>query len=329
MQIFMTGATGFIGSHLVRELSARGHRVRALVRPTSFVEGLDQYAELLRGDLSRKDLLAEGSAGVDVVLHLAGVLSETRSGEFERVHVRGTKNLLRATLRGAGGLQRFFYVSSMAAVGPSRDGHPVRETDPPHPVSRYGLSKLQAEQEVWTYRTRFAVTVVRPSVVYGPGDRAGLTFFRMAQRGTLWLVQGPANLFSLCHVTDLVRGIADAVESPSAENCTLQFANDARLTLGELGRQLGAVFGTEPRIRRIPNPLLGAAALGANTWMRLTGRQGLYNLDKLREIRGGTWLVANGLARSLIGWRPEISLAQGIRETAEWYCEHGWLRDGP
>ncbi len=171
----VTGATGFIGSHLVEVLVSRGWRVRCLVRrPAELPEG----AEAVHGDLAGAGL-ERAAAGVEVVFHLAGVTKARRAREYYEGNARGTAALVEA----CAGVPRFVHVSSLAAVGPSADSVPLTEDAEPAPFTHYGKSKLEAERIVRASALGERAVIVRPPVVYGPRDTDVLHFFRAAARG--------------------------------------------------------------------------------------------------------------------------------------------------
>src|SRR5262245_57011219 len=176
--LFLTGATGFIGSHVGRLFVAQGWRVRALVRRSG---PLPPGVEPVFGDLMDPAVYAEHLKGCAAVVHCAGATRARSLEEYRRVNVTGTEGLVRGVAANSPDAM-FVHISSQAAVGPSRDGAPVREADAPAPISWYGRSKLEGERIVARYH-RGPWCVVRPSVVYGAGDRSLLQIFSVVARG--------------------------------------------------------------------------------------------------------------------------------------------------
>src|SRR5437773_2743613 len=181
-RVAVTGATGFIGRHLVADLVNRGVDVRAIVRPRS-AHAAPRGAAIVQADLDAAALSA-AFAGVDAVVHLAAVVATTREHEYVTVNVGGTRAVAAAALAAGA---RLIYVSSLAAAGSAPPGAPRREEDPPQPLTPYGHSKLEGERHLAAIEG-LRYTILRPSVVYGPGDRALLPLFRFARRGLLPLV---------------------------------------------------------------------------------------------------------------------------------------------
>ncbi|MEN0110196.1 MAG: NAD-dependent epimerase/dehydratase family protein, partial [Planctomycetota bacterium] len=180
----VTGATGFIGVRLVERLVARGDRVACLVRPTSDTGGLEPLGvERAVGSLGDAESLVRavggsfGGEGAEVVLHVAGLTHAWRAEDFHRVNAEGTATLCRAAA-GASSPPTVVLLSSLAAAGPSPDGAPHTEATKPAPISHYGRSKLAGERAARRFADRLPLSIVRPPVVFGPGDRDGLLLFK-------------------------------------------------------------------------------------------------------------------------------------------------------
>ncbi len=227
-KIFVTGGTGFIGSHLVEALLRQGHSVSCLARDPANLRWLSgAMIDVKAGDCTRPDTLAHAVAQASVVIHAAGLTKAKRPADYYAVNHIGTRNLLEACARYNPGIEKFIVVSSQAAAGPSPDGNPVMDSDTPHPVSDYGRSKLLAEQEALVYKDRFPVVILRPSVVYGPRDRDMFELFRWAARGLTLEITGKERFLNFCYVDDLVQALCLAVEKP-APSGSVYFAAESR-----------------------------------------------------------------------------------------------------
>ncbi len=184
MLVLITGATGFIGSHLAEELHRKGYKLRCLVRKTSNLRWLKHLPiEYIYGDLFDAEMLRRSVEGVDYVYHVAGVTKAKNREEYFRGNHLGTRNLLDAVREVKPDLKRFILVSSLAAVGPSLNGQPVDETTHYHPITSYGESKMEAEKECLQLTDSIPVTVVRPPAVYGPRDKDIFAFFDTMNKG--------------------------------------------------------------------------------------------------------------------------------------------------
>jgi nucleoside-diphosphate-sugar epimerase len=209
--ILVTGGTGFIGSHLLERLSASGVPARCLLRPTKKPRSLPPGVEPAFGDLTTGQGLEDALPGVVTVIHLAGVTKALTTAEFYSVNVRATEILARAL---AGRSVRLVHVSSLAAIGPSNDGTPVTEDEPPHPLTHYGKSKLEAERVVRNLAPE--AVIVRPPVVYGPRDTDVFQLLKSISQGLVLEISGGDRWFSSIYVDDLVDGLLAAAQCPRA-----------------------------------------------------------------------------------------------------------------
>ena len=217
MKALVTGATGFIGSHLVEALLDKNVEVRCLVRPNSNRRWLeDREVEYCVGDCRDYDSLPAAVSGVDCVFHLAGVVRARKYQDYFLSNSTGTRNLLQACLQKNPGLDRFVLVSSQAAAGPSPDGQPLKESDAARPISAYGWSKLMAEKEVLEKKNDLPVVVVRPSPVYGPRDRDFHSLFKMIKLGLRPVIGREERYIHLTYVQDVVEGAWLASRSGAA-----------------------------------------------------------------------------------------------------------------
>jgi nucleoside-diphosphate-sugar epimerase len=210
--ILITGGIGFIGSHLVEAVCARGEPLRCLVRRDSSKRhpfALPAEVELVFGDLVSGEGLSDALEGATTVIHLAGVTKALSTREFYSGNARATENLARAV---AGREVRLVYVSSLAAIGPSTDGTPVSEDSEPHPITHYGKSKLEGER-IARALVPDAV-IVRPPVVYGPRDTDVLEMLRSIGKGFVLKISGGERWFKAIYVKDLAEGLLAAACAP-------------------------------------------------------------------------------------------------------------------
>lgn len=320
---FVTGATGFVGSHLVDLLVDRGWRVVALVRPTSDTGHLERAGATLRVGALSAETLRGPIAGHDVVFHLAAATRAASEAAYERVNVEGTRAVMDAAASAAAPPGRVVYLGSMAAAGPSLGGEPVAETDAPHPITAYGRTKLAAER-ISLARDDVRTVALRPPAVYGPRDRDLLPFFRMARLGVMAVPAGPPRELQLIHVHDLARALLAAAEAPGARG-VYHVAEARAYRWGDVVELIGAAVGRRPRSIPIPRTLVRAAAALSEAGSRMVGRPTIFNRDKARELLAAGWLCTTERAQRELGFVARIPLEQGIRRTAEWYRGKGWL----
>ena len=318
--IAVTGATGFIGRHLVARLAASGRKVRAIVRPgsrrtpppeahdTRFVALTDPH-------------LAGAFEDVDLVVHLAGCVRARTIDEFTRSNVDGTRAVAQAAAANHAWL---IHVSSLAAAGPAPPTAPRDESDQPAPITPYGVSKLDGERAVVdTDDLRW--TILRPGVVYGPQDASVLTLFRMTDRGVLPLVGRATAAYTFIHIDDMIRALEAAIETPS-DGRAIFVGHALPVTARSLVEQIRAAVGRPAVIVPVPLPVARAAAALCELTAQVTGR--LLPLDRWRyaELAAAGFVCRVDLMRELLGVEAQVGLAEGLARTAAWYRQQGWLR---
>jgi nucleoside-diphosphate-sugar epimerase len=320
---FVTGATGFVGAHLVRALVARGDRVTCLVRSPEKARALAWPPEvhIVRGDLDDPAALAAGCGEAQVVFHLAGRISAHDLDGFLAANRDGTGRLVQAAA--ARPPQRFVYVSSLAVGGPTVPGRPIDETRPPAPVTNYGRSKLAGEELVRA--APYPWTIVRPPVVYGEWDREVLRVFRFAQLGWGPVIGDGTQELSVIYAGDLALALIAAATATATAGRVYYAAHPQLTTSRGFVEAIGRAVGRRPRIVRLPG-LLARAALGVvGSLAYLAGRATLLSLDKASEFLAPAWTCrADALAQDA-GWHAEMNLEPGLTRTAAWYRTEGWL----
>ena len=320
----LTGATGFLGSHVARSLIARGWSVRALARGGGERLGALVAAgvDAVPGDLSPGTDLSAAAAGVDAVVHVAGITKARTREEYREVNARGTARLVEAARRSAPGAL-FLLVSSQAAAGPARSGRPVTEEDPPRPISWYGASKREGEEAVeagW----RGPWIIVRPSVVFGPGDRGLLVLFRAAAKGWLPVPAGDSRV-QLIRAERAADAIAAAAARPDLSGRAGFLADPAPIAISELAALIASLPRERPRLVPVPRALVRIAGAAETVLETLTGRSRPFNADKAREILAGDWICAGKpFSRDLRLAEPP-PLFEDLSQTWDWYVREGWL----
>lgn len=334
MKALVTGASGFIGSSLIEELGTLGFDVRALMRSTSSTRNLEGLRyERAEGSLDDLESLHKAVSGVDYVFHLAGATTAKNRAAFLQHNAEGTARLAQAVAEGCPNLTRFVYVSSLAAAGPSRSLQPRVENDEvDRPVSHYGESKLLGEHELLKFKNRFAVTVVRPPIVYGPKDKDMFLFIQSVARNLMPLLSGRTEdghkYYSTIHVKDLCRGmvqagLAKAGSVPSGE--IFYLAGDGMTTNEKLMQTIAEYLDRDPLRIRVPNSVIKAIAYGMTAVSRVTGIRSPLNIDKLNDILPDYWICSNQKAKNLLGFSPEYDLKTGLSHSIEWYKKQRWI----
>ena len=321
----ITGATGFIGSHLAEELIQRGIRVHLFTRRKNPRVDLAEKAGAMIhvGEMDDVDALKNSIEEVDTVLHCAGATAALNKNGYLEANLRFTNNILGVIQKG----QRFIYISSQAAAGPSTNNTPKKEEDPPEPLTYYGTSKLMAEKSVrqWGKLHSDNYIIMRPSVVYGPREKAVYQYFRFIHKGLLFVLGDGKILLSLIHVKDLVNAIIEAAEHPS-QGETFFVCGDTYHTWEEIGYTIQRALDKKHLVKiRLPLWLAYPCAYTAQTLSLITRKPALLDSQKMIEARQSEWLCSNEKIKGRLNWRPEIPLETGIKETARWYVKEGWI----
>ena len=321
----VTGASGFVGSHIVDELLRQGARVRCLLRSTSsrrWLEGKPlEYAD---GDVCQRQGLDAAVAGADWIVHAAGLTHAPSAAAFHQGNVLGTETLLAAALDARPAPRRFVYISSQAASGPSGNGAPVTEVSTPAPVSIYGRSKLGGETLVMRAADRLPVVTIRPPTVYGPRDRVMLKYFRAVKHHIRPYLAGGKS-FSVVHVQDHARAVWAALTQEAAVGQIYFVAGPDITSYEEVGDAIARAMGTWAMRVPIPAAVLQAGALAGELAGAMTRRAPFFSREKFREITAGAWIVSSRKIREQLGWVPAASLTEEMRATAGWYREAGWV----
>ena len=330
--IFLTGATGFLGSHIAEVLVKNGHKVRCSVRRTSnrrWIDSVDvETVELdlgtarqaLQSSAAEEPRSIEGSVtpakaleGVEVVIHCGGLTSARNEDEFMAVNAAGTAELAKAA--SAAGVARFVYISSLAARGP--DG--ARG-----PVTPYGRSKLLGERWLEENKGDMATFVLRPGGIYGARDSALLPLFQMARRG--WVVVPRSEVpLQPAYVSDVVTATVAAIEAPTVDK-PVEIAGAQKHRWEDLAQVVGAAVGDGVRVVRVPMAFLRAAGLVSELGAKLVGRLPAVDRKKVRDIGHHSWTCdIEEAGRLLEGWKPRVELNDGMSRTFVWYRQAGWM----
>ncbi|MBN1541728.1 NAD-dependent epimerase/dehydratase family protein [candidate division KSB1 bacterium] len=326
MRALVTGSNGFIGSALVEYLLEQSFEVTSLVRRTSDLRWIENLPiRLVYADLGNPSSLAKTIAASDRVFHLAGVTKAKNTRGYHSGNVEATKNLLSVCKQHGPEHQKFVFVSSQAAGGPSPDGRPITEADPSRPISEYGRSKLEAERYVLEYSCHRPACVVRPSSVYGPRDRDILQYFINVNRGLLPFLGDGRQKISMIHVQDLVRGIFLASHSRVSDGRVYYMTGDGEWDWRRIGDLVAEILKKKPIKVSVPFWLLDMISFINLLYSRAKNRPALLNRDKVREMKQPNWLCSYERAQAELQFKPLTSLLDGFRTTLEWYRSQGWL----
>jgi nucleoside-diphosphate-sugar epimerase len=312
--VLVTGATGFVGSHVAEAFVRAGYQVRVGARASSdrrWISGLD--AERVSLDLNgRPKGFLRALQGVDIVVHAAGITRVRRPEDYHAVNAEGTGRLAEAAVRA--GVRRLVLISSLAARGPDASGRPE---------SAYGRSKLEAEERLLALGDRIEGVILRPAAVYGPRDTDLLPLFKMARVGWLPVPSGGQPLQPV-YAEDVARAALAAAREPAGFG-PFSVAESRRYAWTDVVVALGRVFGHGVRAVRLPAPAFVLAGRATEWAARPFSAVPLFDERRARDVALNAWTCdVSGTERAL-GWRAEVPLSEGLERTARWYAKAGWL----
>ena len=324
MLAFITGATGFIGSHLAEALHAKGYKLRCLVRKSSNLVWIKHLPiEYVYGDATDREVLKQAVKGADFIFHVAGITKARTKEEYFRGNHLSTRYLLDAAIEANPGLKRFVLISSQTATGP---GMGVTEDTPFHPITTYGISKMEAEKECLKEMGRLPITIVRPPAVYGPRDKDVFEFFNTMNKGLHPMIGFKDTYVSLVHVSDLVKGIILAAESPKALKQTYFISSERYYNWKEVGDLTSRILGKKAVTIKIPVGLVYVVGAFAEVFSLITRKPALLNFEKIRDIVQEAWTCDIAKAKRELAYAETTGLEEGIKNTVEWYRKEGWLK---
>ena len=328
-KILVTGASGFIGSHIVEEALQQGYDVWAAVRQSSSREFLkDERIHFIELNLSSQQQLEEQLHGhaFDYVVHAAGATKCLHVEDFYRINTEGTKNLVNALLAVGMPLKRFVFISSLSIMGAIHEQQPYQEicdTDAPHPNTAYGRSKLEAEQ--WLEKMDFPYVILRPTGVYGPREKDYFMQIKSIKGHVDFAVGFQRQDITFIYVTDVVQAVFLAFEKGQtgrkyllSDGEVYQSATFSNYVHEELGRPWWIRFTAPVWVLRI-------VTFCGEYWGRWTKKMTALNNDKFNILRQRNWRCNIEPARHELGFEPKVKLKEGVHRSIVWYKDNGWI----
>ncbi len=322
----VTGANGFVGSHLVDYLLEKNHIVKCIVRKSSNTKWLvGKPVEIFNCGLNDKKALIEVIKDADYIFHVAGVVkSKTKEGYYKG-NVDATKNLLEASLESGTLFKRIIVVSSQAAAGPSYDGNPIEERMENHPITTYGLSKNEQEKFAKTFMDKLPITICRPPSVYGERDTEIFIFFKTFSNGLMPVIGFDEKLVSLIYVKDLVEGLYLAAINENSKSETFFITSQNFYSWKEIGEITKKILKKKVIKINIPHFVVYLVAAIAEFFALFSKNAPTLNIEKARDITQRYWICSSKKANEILGFKEKHSIEEGFRNTISWYKEMKWL----
>lgn len=323
----VTGASGFIGSHLVDILLEKGYKIKCLVRKSSNLKWLEgKNVEYIYGDMFSADVLPDALKDVEYVYHVAGVTFAKKKETFYRGNVEATGSILEICLKAKPDLKKFVHVSSQACVGPSFDGKPIDETRDYHPLTTYGKSKADAERLVISYFDKLKCTIVRPPAVYGPRDYAIFEYFKSMNKGLQPLIGFDNKMISLIHARDLVKGFVLAGESEKSASKIYFISSEKFYNWRSVGEMTQKLLGRKTLKIVIPHFAVKTTAFFSQVFGTFSSKPVILNREKARELVQAYWICSADKAKRDFGFKEDLTLEEGFKDTIDWYKANRWLK---
>ncbi len=328
MKVLVTGATGFIGSHVADKLLAKGYYVRCIARKTSNLRWLDgKNFEIVEASLDNPESLIKAVEGVDYVYHVAGLTFARNYEEFLKGNRDATANLISVVEKHAPNIKRFLFVSSQTVVGPAKSLYePVDETTPRNPITSYGRSKKEAEDVVLSYKDKIPFTIVRAPAVYGPRDTAIYDIFRTVKMGLGTMVGFRDKYISLIHSEDLSRGIIEAAESEKTKDEIYFVSSEEFYTWKQLINIIAEKMNKKFVLKiRLPHFIVLTVAAISEFLGKFSDKPPVFNYEKGIDFIQDYWICSTEKAKRDFGYRQMMSIEDGMQNTIEWYKQNKWL----
>ncbi len=325
LKIGLTGANGFVGSHIAESCLKEGFQLTCLLRKssdTTFIR--DLIYNRITGDINDENALSRFVPDQNIIIHNAGLTKARNESEFMEVNTNGTKNILNAILKFNPNIRRFILISSQAAVGPTPSKEPLDESIPKKPITAYGRSKALAEEICQKYSNKIPITIIRPPVVFGPRDKDIYEYFRIINKG-IQPVIGKENTFSVVSIQNLVKGILLSIHKQDKKLECYFITDEGDYTWDQFSSMISYKLNKKPIKIKIPNWIVLIFASINEVYSKIFKKAVLLNREKIKEMKQKRWVVSSQKATNELGYKPIITTKQAIAITVEWYKKNEWL----
>ena len=322
----VTGANGFVGSHLVDYLLGKNFEVRCIVRKSSNLQWLTgKDVKIYDCGLFDKKGLREAFKDVNYIFHVAGVVKAKDEEGYFKGNVEATKVLLEVASEVKENIKKFVVVSSQTVSGPALDGKPVTEDMKPNPLTTYARSKLRQEEVALSYKDIFPVTICRAPAIFGERDTEIFIYFQVFNRGLTTMIGFDKKELSLLHVADLAEGLYLAAVSEKSNGEIYFISSEKFYNWDEVGEITSKVLGKKAFRIKIPHFLVFTIAAFAQFFAMFSSKPATLNIEKAKDLTQKLWICDTSKAMRELGYRQKVSVEEGIKRTCEWYKQMKWI----
>jgi nucleoside-diphosphate-sugar epimerase len=322
----VTGANGFVGSHLIDYLLSKNFMVKCLVRKTSNLRWLEgKEVEIFKCGLFDRDGIKTAMEDVNYVFHVAGVVKAKNNEGYFKGNVDATRILLETAEKNKQNIKRFVVVSSQTVTGPSYDGKPVNEKTECRPLTTYAKSKFEQEKLVLSYSEKIPVTICRAPAIYGERDTEIFIYFQTFSKGLTSLIGFDKKVLSLLHVADLAEGLYLAAISDKSIGEIYFISSEKFYTWDEVGAVTSKELNKKALKIRIPHFVVYTVAAIAQFFAMFSSKPATLNIEKAKDLTQHAWICDTSKAVNDFGYTQNVSIEEGIKRTCEWYKKMKWI----
>ena len=322
----VTGANGFVGSHLVDYLLSKNFEVRCIVRKSSNLSWLEnKNVTIFDCGLFDKERLRQAFKDANYIFHVAGVVKARNEMGYYHGNVEATRVLLEVAAERKESIRKFLIVSSQTVSGPSLKGKPVNEESECKPLTTYARSKLKQEQVTLGYKDIFPVTICRAPAIYGERDTEIFIYFQVFSRGLTTMIGFDKKELSLLHVADLVEGLYLAAVSEKSNGEIYFISSEKFYTWDEVGSITSQALNKKAVRIRLPHFIVFIVAAFAQFFAMFSSKPATLNIEKAKDLTQRFWICDTSKAVQELGYRQKISIEEGIKRTCDWYKQMKWI----
>ncbi len=322
----VTGANGFVGSHLVDYLLGKNFEVRCIVRKSSNLQWLEgKNVKIYDCGLFDKVGLHEAFINVNYIFHVAGVVKAKDEDGYFKGNVEATKVLLEVASEVKNQIKKFVVVSSQTVSGPALDGKPVTEDMKPNPLTTYARSKVKQEEVALSFNNVIPVTICRGPAIYGERDTEIFIYFQVFNRGLTTMIGFDKKELSLLHVADLAEGLYLAAVSEKSSGQIYFISSEKFYNWDEVGNITSKVLGKKAFRIKIPHFIVFTIAAFAQFFAKFSSKPATLNIEKAKDLTQRYWICDTSKAMRELGYRQKVSVEEGIKRTCDWYKQMKWI----